>query len=235
MTASRIVCVLFLLGLCSAQEPFLSSSQWVAIRNESGGAAPYENLRYLTRLHRVPATAEFDQAAQFMLQRAHEYGLADAHSEQFPIDGVRNYGLMRSYLSWSVEAGRLWEVGPQHQLLGDWATDPIRLADYSHSADVETELVDVGNGGHDTDYKSKDVRGKIVLAAGVVAEVQRVAIAKYGAAGIVSDMPNQSTAWSGLDRTLMRWGHLDARQPSGFAFMVSRETADNLRARLQSG
>jgi hypothetical protein len=80
-----------------AQESFLSTRQWAAIRDESSGAAPYENLRFLTSLHRVPATPEFDQAAQFMLQKAHEYGLSDAHSEQFPIDGTKTYGLMRGF------------------------------------------------------------------------------------------------------------------------------------------
>ena len=219
----------------SAQEPFLPNAQWIAIRNESSGAVPYENLRYLTTLHRVPATADFDKAAEFMLARAKEYGLADAHSEQFPIDGTRTYGLMRSYFAWSVEEGRLWETSPRHELVADWATDPIRLADYSRSADVEAELVDVGNGGHEADYDGKDVRGKIVLADGVIAEVQRLAITGHGAAGIVSDMPNQSTAWSGLDKTLVRWGHMNAREPNGFAFMVSRETAEQLRARLKSG
>ena len=221
--------------LALAQQPFLSSEQWVKLRDEANGAAPYENLRYLTRLHRVPATAEFDQAAQFILQRAREYGLTDVQSEQFPIDGKIQYGLMRSYLGWTVEAGQLWEVRPQHLLLGDWATDPIRLADYSHTADVEAALVDVGDGSHEADYTGKDVRGKIVLADGVLARVQALAVIKYGAAGIVSDMPNQTTAWSGLDRTIVRWGHLDARQPTGFAFMISRDTAESLRARLRAG
>ena len=233
-----ILAALFFLSTVTfslAQQPFLSSEQWVKLRDEASGAAPYENLRYLTRLHRVPATAEFDQAAQFVLQRAHEYGLAEVQSEQFPIDGKTSYGLMRSYLGWTVEAGQLWEVRPQHLLLGDWATDPIRLADYSHSADVEAALVDVGDGSHESDYVGKDVRGKIVLADGVLARVQALAVAKYGAAGMVSDMPNQSTAWSGMDRTLVRWGHLDARQPAGFAFMISRETAESLRTRLRAG
>src|SRR5216683_5213941 len=218
--------------LCAfGQQPFLSVRQWTALRDESSGAAPYENLRYLTGLHRVPATPEFDQAAQFILQRAREYGLADAHSEQFAIDGTKRYGLMRSYLAWTVEEARLWEVRPQHLLLGDWKTDPIHLADYSHSADVERELVDVGNGASEGDYSGKDVRGKIVLADGVLARVQEFAIAQHGAVGIVSDMPNQTTAWSGLDTTVVRWGHLDARQPSGFAFMVSHQTAEALRSR----
>ncbi|MBZ5616946.1 MAG: M28 family peptidase [Acidobacteriia bacterium] len=232
-----MICFILVLSGFSAvaQQPFLPTQQWTALRDESSGAAPYENLRYLTGLHRVPATADFDRAAQFMLQRAREYGLTDVHGEQFPIDGTRQYGLMRSYLSWTVEEARLWEVRPQHLVLGDWKTDPIRLADYSHSADVETGLVDVGDGASESDYAGKDVRGKIVLADGVLARVQELAIAEHGAAGIVSDMPNQTTAWSGMDPTLVRWGHLDARQASGFAFMVSRQTAEALRESLRSG
>jgi len=95
--------ILLLAGLSAfAQQPFLTPQQWTALRNESSGAAPYENLRQITRLHRVPATAEFEQAAKFMLERALQYGLKDAHAEQFPIDGKTRYGLMRSYLSWEV-------------------------------------------------------------------------------------------------------------------------------------
>jgi len=215
-----------------AQRPFLSETQWSILRDEAGGSAPYENLRALTRLHRVPATPEFDQAADFILERAKEYGLQNAHAEQFPIDGKIHYGLMRSHVAWTVDGARLWQIEPQRTVLGDWSTDPIRLADYSHSADVEAPLVDVGAGTSDSDYAAKDVRGKIVLADGVLSSVQRLAVAKYGAAGIVSDMPNQTTAWSGLDTTIVRWGHLDGSLPQGFAFMVSRATAAGLRAQM---
>src|SRR3984957_19145988 len=221
--------------LVYAQQPFLSEAQWTLMREEASGLAPYENLRSLTRLHRVPATTEFDQEAEFMLARAKEYGLQGTHAEQLPIDGKIHYGLMRSYLGWQVESARLWEIQPEHTLLGDWAADPIRLADYSHSADVDTSLVDVGTGTSEADYAGKDVRGKIVLADGSLATVQRMAVMEHGAAGIVSDMPNQTTAWSGLDRTIVRWGHLDALLPNGFAFMVSRETAAALRAQLSGG
>ena len=221
--------------LLSAQQPFLTEAQWTQMRDEASGMAPYENLRSLTRLHRVPATPEFDQAAEFMLMRAKEYGLHGAHAEQFPIDGKIHYGLMRSHLSWHVDAASLWELQPEHTLLGDWATEPIRLADYSHTADSDAPLVDVGQGTSEADYADKDVRGNIVLADGVLATVQRMAVMEHGAAGIVSDMPNQTTAWSGIDTSIVRWGHLDALLPNGFAFMVSRATATALRAQLTSG
>jgi aminopeptidase YwaD len=219
----------------SAQQPFLTDTQWTLLRDEASGVTPYENLRSLTRLHRVPATPEFDQAADFMLARAKEYGLQGAHAEQFPIDGKIHYGLMRSHLGWKVESASLWELQPQHTLLGDWATDPIRLADYSHSADAEVTLVDVGAGTSEADYVNKQVLGKIVIADGSLAAVQRMAVMEHGAAGIVSDMPNQTTAWSGLDTTLVRWGHLDALLPKGFAFMVSPNTAKALRTQMMRG
>jgi hypothetical protein len=218
-----------------AQQPFLTEPQWISIRNEASGAAAYENLRVLTRLHRVPATAEFDRAAAYILERAKEYGLSEAHKEEFPIDGEIHYGLMRSHLAWHVDEGSLWQTAPEHTLLGDWKTEPIRLADYSHSADVDCPLVDVGSGMSEADYSGKDVRGKIVLADGVLSVVQRLAVMKYGAAGMVSDMPNQTTAWSGLDPTVVRWGHLDAGQPKGFAFMVSAGTAAALRRQMATG
>jgi hypothetical protein len=218
-----------------AQQPFLTEQQWDALRDEANGAAPFENLRALTGLHRVPATPQFDQAADFMLRQAKAYGLEDAHAEQFPIDGKIHYGLMRSHFAWNVESARLWENEPQHVLIGDWSTDPIRLADYSHGADVVAPLVDVGSGMTEADYAGKDVNGKIVLADGVLSIVQSLAVMKFGAAGIVSDMPNQTTAWSGLNPDVIRWGHLDALLPRGFAFMVSRATAAGLRAQMADG
>jgi hypothetical protein len=230
-----LITCLWVAEAAPAQQPFLTEAQWAALRDEASGSAPLENLRVLTGLHRVPATPQFDQAADYMLQQTKAYGLDDAHAEQFPIDGQIHYGLMRSHLAWHVESAQLWESEPQHMLIGDWATDPIRLADYSHGADLVAPLIDVGAGTAERDYSGKDVRGKIVLADGVLSIVQSVAVMKFGAAGIVSDMPNQTTAWSGLNPDVIRWGHLDARLPRGFAFMVSPATAAGLRAQMAGG
>lgn len=218
----------------AAQQPFLGAKQWESLRTEASGAAAYDNLRKLTQLHRVPGTRPFDDAAAFILTRAKEYDLGDAHLEEFPIDGKIHYGLMRSHMAWSVTSGSLWQITPEHTLLGDWTTDPIHLADYSRSANVRAALVDVGAGVAESDYAGRDVRGELVLADGVLSQVQHLAIERHGAAGIVSDMPNQRTAWFGLDPTLIRWGHMDATEP-GFAFMVSSAAAQALRRQMARG
>ena len=74
---------------------------------------------------------------------------------------------------------------------------PITLAEDSESADVTADLIDVGDGTHESDYAGKDVRGKIVLVAAQPGAVQDLAVGKYGAAGIVSYAQNQNTGLVG--------------------------------------
>ena len=78
-----------------------------------------------------------------------------------------------------------------------------------------------------------------LLAAGLTdASIERFPAdgKERGAAGFLSDFPNQATAWTGDDRDLVRWGHLDPYETSNrFAFMLSRRQAEELRARLAGG
>jgi len=112
----------------------------------------------------------------------------------------------------------------------------VSLAEDSESADVTAELIDVGNGTRESDYAGKDVAGKLVLAAAQPGAVQKLAVDKFGAAGIVSYAQNQRSAWWGEDENLVRWGHLDSfSAKKTFAFMVSLKTARALRDRLARG
>src|SRR4029077_6981904 len=113
---------------------------------------------------------------------------------------------------------------------------PITLAEDSASADVTADLIEVGPGSSESDYTGKDVKGKIVLAASQAGAVQRIAVAKLGAAGIVSYAANQRTAWWKLDETLVRWGHLETFSATPtFAFMIALGDARALQARLAKG
>jgi hypothetical protein len=111
----------------------------------------------------------------------------------------------------------------------------VALADYSQDADATGELVDVGDGTSPADYK-QDVAGKMVLASGELAAVHRLGVLERGAAGILSDFPNQRSAWSGDDRDLVRWRHLSPYETRNrFAFMISKRQSEELRARLRAG
>jgi hypothetical protein len=216
--------------------PFWPDAVPGVLRKRVDGDYALGAVRALGRYHRVQGSQGFRDAAEWVKGELATAGLTDANVEHLPLDGKTSYAHFRSYLGWNPVAGRLQELSPSRHVLADFPAQPVALADYSQDADVTADLVDVGKGADAAAYEGKDVRGKLVLADGNVAEVHRLAVEQRGATGIVSDFPNQRSAWSGLDPDLVRWGHLSPYQTANrFAFMVSPRAAGALRKELAHG
>jgi len=127
-------------------------------------------------------------------------------------------------------------MGSGEKKIASYEAMPIVLAEDSESAEMTTELVDVGEGTKESDYAGKDVKGKIVLVGAQPGAVQDLAVGKHGAVGIVSYAQNQKTAWWGEDENLIRWGHLETfSEHKTFGFMVSLKTAGGMKERLTKG
>ena len=226
-------------GAASAQKPpLLPEKDVAALAQELSGETAKRNLEGITRFHRQRGSQGFHSAAELIAERARAYGLSDVAILQFPADGKIYYGTQRSRPPWDAEFAELWEVkgGAAAIKMASYDAEPVVLAEDSESADVTTELVDVGGGTKESDYAGKDVKGKIVLAAAQPGAVQDMAVGKFGAVGIVSYAQNQKTAWWGEDENLIRWGHLETFSPNkAFGFMVSLKTGRALRERLAKG
>jgi aminopeptidase YwaD len=208
-----------------------------ALANELSGETAKRNLEGLARFHRQRGSQGFHAAAELIAERARAYGLSHVEILKFPADGQTFYGTQKARRAWDAEEGELSELKDDAELkMASYAAEPIVLAEDSESADVTTDLVDVGDGTNDSDYAGKDVPGKIVLVAASAGAVQDLAVGKFKAAGIISYAQNQKTAWSGDNDNLIRWGHLESftANPT-FAFMVSLKTARALRDRLLHG
>jgi hypothetical protein len=207
-----------------------------ALDEELSGVAAKDHVSRLTQLHRVPASAGFHEAVEYVVGRARAFGLTDAHVETFPGDGTTYFGTLHGNRGWRVEAGWLDEVRPTPRRIISYDDVRLAVADNSESADVTTELVDVGSGARRTDYAGKDVRGKLVLCDATPSACHRIAVEELGAAGLVSYNSNQVSAWWRDDADLIRWGHLDARgRRNAFAVMISLREARSLQQRLQKG
>jgi aminopeptidase YwaD len=242
--------------------PLLPETEVAAIANELSGETAKRNLEGLARLHRQRGSQGFHAAAELVAASARAYGLSNVEILKFPTDGKTFYGTQLSRQGWDAEEGELWEVketaegtAPANPLaanpssanppsadryvenrIASYAAEPIVLAEDSESGEATANLVDVGDGTQDSDYAGKDVGGKFVLVATPPSDAQDLAIGKYHAAGIVSYALNQSTAWSGDNDNLIRWGHLGSFSPNKtFAFMVSLRTARALQDRLRRG
>src|SRR5712692_8108356 len=264
VTAAMTASALFAGAAAAQKAPLLPEKDVAALANELSGETAKRNLEGIARFHRQRGSQGFHSAAELVAERARAYGLSDVAILQFPADGKIFYGTQRSRPAWDAEVGELTEEGigidpcppprPDYKrapgvgigsitcialtakLIGSYEAEPIVLAEDSESADVTTDLIDVGAGTKESDYAGKDVKRKIVLVGAQPGAVQDLAVGKFGAAGIVSYAQNQKTAWWGEDENLIRWGHLETFSANKtFAFMVSLKTARGLRERLAKG
>ena len=193
---------------------FVDEKTFRVLNNELSGDIAKDNLKVVTRYHRPGGSQGFHNAAQFIIEKAQEYGLEG-------IELIRQEG---SQPAWSPGHSELWMLEPEELKLADNWEVATALADHSRPADVTAELVDVGAGTTDADYEGKEVEGKLVLASGVTPLVMAEAVLKRGALGVVSSWSSRvHPIIEGADQIsigLME-GFGGGEQEPTFAFMIS--------------
>jgi len=207
----------------------------------SSGDRAYDHVSQLARWHRVQASEDYSRAAEWMAGKAGEFGLEHVSIEHFPSDGKTEYFGYRTPPRWKAKKGELWLTSPFLLKLTSYAELPLSLVEGSTTADIEAELVDIGEGTKDEDYAA-GVRGKIVLTTSKVQSVFGRAVGKEGAVGVIS-------CWSVPDFDYLNrrpgdfpdqvgWMELPAEKPEGihqFAFAISARRAQELRTLLDQG
>jgi len=159
----------------SQQTPLLTDEEFRRLANEISGDIAYEHIRQLTHWHRPGSSPGYHQAALYIKEKAEEYGLQDVKLIKQKYTGR----------GWFANKAELWVLEPEELKVTSYAECALAVCNNSRSADVTAELVDVGRGTSDDDYKDKDVTGKIVLASGFSYAVMDQAVWKRGALGIV--------------------------------------------------
>lgn len=221
--------------------PLLKTVDAEAIAAQVSGGAAKGTVEAISLNHRMRGSEGYRRAAELIRSKLEEYGLAEANIIALPADGKIFYGTQRSRPAWNAEFAELWEQRHDGghwvdaERIASWKDQPITLAQDSVSGAANAPLIDVGAGTAESDYAGKDVRGKLVLTSSQPEEMAKLAVARYGAAGIVSWAQNQKSAWWGEDQSLIRWGHLDTWKDPTFAFMVSPARAHTWQKRLKHG
>ena len=145
--------------------PFLSDPLYRHLVDELSGDRAYENVRHLTHYHRTGGSRDFFAAAEWIRSAAEAAGLED----------VRLVRQKWDRRGWSCASGEAWLVAPEELKLAAYGAVAVSIADNSRTTHVTAELVDVGAGTAEADYKDKDVKGRIVLASGQPAAAHREA------------------------------------------------------------
>ncbi|HEX2328997.1 MAG TPA: hypothetical protein VHN74_09745, partial [Candidatus Angelobacter sp.] len=225
----------------SAQH-LLDQKTFDAIAAEYSGEGAQENTRRIVEYHRIQGSPMMaDVAQQVVLPRLKALGV-DASIEQFVSDGKTKYGTYISPMGWDMRSGELWveSVGGTKDFppirLCRYADVPMCVSTYSKGGEWSGELIDVGKGTSDADYKDKDVRGKVALASGYAANVVRQAVLKHGAVGVViypsaDDRPDHPDMirYNGI------WPRAEELDKTSGGFQISRNQYDQLKSLMANG
>lgn len=211
----------------AAQESvFVSDHLFQLLNGEISGDAAFETIRFMTQFHRPGNSAGFTAAADYLYDKAIEYGLEDVVRLSQPMTSP----------AWSAREGEIWITSPFLMKVADLTDVHLMLADNSRSVDLETELLYVGQGTSADDYAGLDVRGKVVFATGSPAAVAQQAIFRHGAAGLItSAVRTTSQPWDNPDQ--IPWQRMPQAAPDGvdswFGFVISARQGDELQALLE--
>ncbi|MCR4396777.1 MAG: M28 family peptidase [Candidatus Saccharicenans sp.] len=228
---ATLLVVLFLLSAALAQpqeklpRTLLPLKLLQDIINEANGELALQNEIFLTGVNRNRKAEEYSSGyfeTRFILEKLKEYGYDEYQIVDLPVRGQS---------TWDAEEAELWVVEPVKKKIADLKEIATVLCSGSASAEVTTELVDVGPGFSDDHYKDKDLNGKIALVYGSPEMARRLAVEKYGAVGLIGC----SSSHPEFDRDQIGWSSIRVgpKDKPTFAFMVSERTYFDLKMALE--
>ena len=228
----------FSVVLCQPSQNLLDSRTRDLLRESLSGELAKEHVIQITRHHRVQGSRGYRAAAEYVLQQLRNFGFSekDAYIESYKSDGKMVYQTWQSPSGWDISWGELRMLQPYEERIVGYPEIAMSVMTYSNPGDVTAELVWVGDGTSDDDYRGKDVAGKIVLATGYGGSVHRLAVLKYNARAVVcyldddraKDHPDM------LQYTGM-WPRTEELDRVTFGFNLSHRQGEKLRDLLQSG
>jgi len=219
----------------------LTDETTLQLIHDSSGDLAHDYVSQISLWDRSQVTPGFREAAEWIVKKANEFGLKQVQIESFPSGASVRYFENASRSRWAVTKAELWLVSPFPLKITSYAELPMSLAGNSVSSAVEAELVDIGSGTSDADYR-QDVKGKIVLTSNHPELIIEKAVYEKGAAGIISywsvpsviDLPNRQP---GDFPDHVGWARLPeptTEKTGCFAFMISARRAQELKFMLET-
>ena len=236
MKSTRLLLAIFAASLCTAAAlgQLTPHYQWTLLEKplmdeiigEASGETALAHAIEMGGYTRNRLSKEYNTVlweSQYVMDMLKQYGISTAKLERF--------GEMRP--TWDGISGELWEISPGKRKLADYDDQVAMLVSGSQNADIDAELIWIGD-GKPNDYKDLDVAGKIVVTYASPGAVSSL-IANNGAVGILSFNSPRPLA----DPLQMPYSSLGGRrgggETSGFAFQMPPREGYLLRDRLLRG
>jgi len=235
---------LFLFNLpgLSQDHPYLLNGQLLEIiQNEVSGERAWDMVSKISRFHRIRGGgdgSDYNRCVEFLAKELKVLGLKEVSIKKYRADGFQKYFLWCSLVGWRVKEAELWMVKPRMKLISRFSDQAVSLMPYSQGGKVESEVIFVGKGKSDEDYKGKNVKGKLVFAVGGNGSaVHRQAVLNRGAAGVIVGPSDREDRLEFPDLIeLYRLSPTgEERAKAGFGFALSRRQEKELLSLFESG
>ena len=202
-----------------------------------------EIVQFMSQYWRLAANPGYNASIDHLRDLLTAAGFkSDGTSGRDPFLRIDEYGSTRG---WDYSRGTVSIQGDADPVVLSRERDRVSLAINSFStpaAGVRAPLIDVGDGGAETDFGSTDVKGAVVLGDGPIEDLWRHAVGRRGAAGVISTeiasyiRPDDPGAMNDQQKDVLQWGSIpyDANARS-FGFKSSWRAASRLREALKKG
>jgi len=233
------LCIVSLqISVCQPRHDLLDPKLRDLFHEALSGELAKEHVIQITRHHRIQGSRGYRNAAQYVLGKLREYGFSekDAYIESFKSDGKVQYQTWQSPSGWDISSAELRMVEPYDERIVGYPEIAMSVITYSNAGDVTAELVWVGNGTRDDDYKGKDVKGKFVLATGYGGSVHRLAVLKYGAKAVVCYLDDErAKLYPDMLQYTGMWPRTEELDRVTFGFNLTNRQGKKLKGLLDSG
>ena len=209
------------------------------VRSHARGARAWDDVRAVSRFHRIQSSPGYDDAAAWLEQALLPLGL-DVRRETVLGDGLhRCFGELQQE-AWSVEHAQAWLVhGDRREPLCDFAGEPLSIVQRTDSCHGRFRLVSAPDSLDPAALDAIDMRGAIVLSGAPARRGVEQLVRARGAAGLLCDVRRLvhpvRTAQDDLDSLAYTsfWWEGDEQRAVGL--VVTPRTGAALRQRLARG
>jgi hypothetical protein len=230
---------LFIVPLLTQEQINLLDDKTRDLLHEAlSGELAKEHVIQITRYHRVQGSRQYRDAAHYVLQQLRNYGFSekDAYIESFPSDGKVSYQTWQSPSGWDISWGELRMIEPYGERIVGYPEIAMSVMTYSNPGDATAELIWVGEGSRDEDYKGKNVKDRIVLATGYGGAVHRLAVLKYGAKAVVCFLDDErAKQYPDMLQYTGMWPRTEELSRVTFGFNLTNRQGTKLRDMLTAG
>ena len=200
------------------------------------GDRAMSHVRELANFNRVQCSTGYRAAAECALELLQKAGVT-AKIISYPYDEKNWYFTSKSFLEWDCRAAQCTLVYPQEKVLADFSADNISIIQRSFACDYRNQPLDIvmlDKGCDEQSYGDIDLRGKLIFVREAMAGFVDWAVAKRGAAGIITDFMREVPGirkrydlFDTLNYTSFWWRNTE-EEPHTFGFVLTPREGDAL-------